>query len=229
MIILGLDGLDYDYVVGFGCKALMQKSFGRTDISEFAEPRTVVLWSSFLAGKNLERRVLQGDLWSFRLEPAETFFKSRRWRAIDVPGLTYEVQMHQKERAALKAFFDKRCTIEAYDEVVFKNHQTVKERFFTEMGADYDILMSYFSLADAIGHLSFGIRPKMRLVYIELDQIAKKAAKATDVLLIISDHGMKAVGRFGDHSDRGFWSFNFETELGNLQITQFRRIIEGLI
>jgi len=50
LTILGIDGLEYDLVVKFGCKSLMQESFGMTDLSAFKEPRTVVIWSSFLSG-----------------------------------------------------------------------------------------------------------------------------------------------------------------------------------
>jgi len=37
---------------------------------------------------------------------------------------------------------------------------------------DYEIQMGYFALADAIGHLSFGITSKMKIVYQELDELA---------------------------------------------------------
>ncbi len=52
IVILGIDGLEYEYVKKFNVKNLMQESFGKTNISEFSEPRTMVLWSSFLTGKN---------------------------------------------------------------------------------------------------------------------------------------------------------------------------------
>ena len=61
MVILGLDGLEYEYVKEFNCKNLMQEKFGKTDISMFSEPRTIVIWSSFLAGKNLEKEILGKD------------------------------------------------------------------------------------------------------------------------------------------------------------------------
>jgi hypothetical protein len=57
MIILALDALDYRYVKKFNCKHLMQAEFGKTDISEFELERTVILWTSFLAGKNMQKAV----------------------------------------------------------------------------------------------------------------------------------------------------------------------------
>lgn len=231
IVILGLDGLEYEYVKDFDCKNLMQENFGKTDISEFFEPRTVVLWSSFLAGKNLEKRILNfgKGLWKFRLQPQETFFKTfKKWKAIDVPGFTYRQIPHQLEKKMLKEFFEGKTTIEAYDKLAFKNYGEVKKEFFDELKKDYEILMVYFSLADTLGHLSFGLKVKMRLIYKELDKIAKNAKKVCEKLLIVSDHGMKAVGRFGDHSNYGFWSSNFEICFKNPRITSFRKVIERI-
>ena len=229
IVILGLDGLEYEYVKEFGCKNLMQTSFGKTDISIFSEPRTVVLWSSFLTGKNTEDEALK-DLWNFKVRPEETFFANfRKWRAIDVPGFTYMGERHAKERELLKAFFDGKASVEEYDEVAFENHKVVKEEFFETLEEDLDILMCYFALADVIGHLSFGLKSKMRAIYEELDELAKLARKKAEKLLIISDHGMRAIGRFGDHSDYGFWSFSEKVEWDTPKITEFRKFIESFV
>jgi hypothetical protein len=229
MIILALDGLEYNYVKEFNCKNLMQENFGKTNIGEFSEPRTVVIWSSFLAGKNLEREILAKGLWDFKLKPEQTFlinFKS--WKVIDMPGFNYYKERHEKERALLKGFFDKKNNIEEYDKVAFENHKKSKQEFFESLEQGYDLLIGYFNLADVIGHLSFGIKVKMKIVYKELDEIAKKVRERKDIILVISDHGMKAVGRFGDHSDYGFWSTNFEINLEKPKITAFRKVIEYL-
>ncbi|MCD6371167.1 MAG: alkaline phosphatase family protein [Candidatus Aenigmarchaeota archaeon] len=232
IVILAYDGLEYEYVKEFGMKNLMQESFGKTDISEFSEPRTVVIWSSFLAGKNLEKRVLSlgKDFWKFKLKPQETFFsKFKKWKAIDVPGFTYKFENHKKEKELLKAFFDGRASVREYDKIAFENHKENKEEFFEELDKGYEIIMGYFALADVIGHLSFGIKTKMKIVYKELDKIAEEVKMRLDKdskLLIISDHGMKAVGRFGDHNNYGFWSLNFSFELENPKITEFRKIVE---
>ncbi len=229
-MILGLDGLEYEYVKEFNCKNLMQTSFGKTDISEFSEPRTVVLWSSFLAGKNLEKRVLAlgKEFWKFKLKPEETFFsKFKKWKAIDVPGFTYKYEKHQKEKELLKGFFDGNVSIKEYDKVAFENHKENKEEFFRELDRGYEIIMGYFALADVIGHLSFGIKTKMKLIYQELDEIAEKTKKVCEKLLIISDHGMKAVGRFGDHSNYGFWSLNLSIKKEKLKLTGIRKMIEN--
>ncbi len=52
-----------------------------------------------------------------------------------------------------------------------------------------------------------------------------------DQVLIISDHGMKPVGRYGDHSRNGFYSFSQEVGMNTPKITNFynpiRRIAEN--
>jgi len=227
MIILALDGLEYSYVKEFNCKNLMQENFGKTDISEFSEPRTVVIWSSFLAGKNLEKEILAKGLWDFKLKPEQTFLvKFKKWKVIDMPGFNYYKERHEKERALLKGFFEKRNSIEEYDKIAFENHKRNKQEFFESLEQNYNLLIGYFNLADVIGHLSFGIKAKMKLIYKELDEIAQKVKEKNSKVLIISDHGMKAVGRFGDHNNYGFWSTSFELELKNPKITEFKRIIE---
>jgi len=108
-----------------------------------------------------------------------------------------------------KDYFDKKCPIEDYDRIVFEHHKKNKDIFLNNLTEKCDIQMGYFALSDAIGHLSFGIKSKMRIVYEELDALAGEAAKFhTEGMLILSDHGMKSVGRFGDHSPNGFWSFS---------------------
>jgi len=232
MVILAFDGLEYEYVKEFNCRSLMQESFGKTDISEFTEPRTVVIWSSFLAGKNLEKKILslgKENLWKFELKPEETFFsKFKKWKAIDVPGFSYKKENHERERKALKDFFNEKISVEEYDEIVFENHKENKEEFFDLIDEDYQIIMAYFNLADAIGHLSFGIKPKMKLIYKELEDITTRTKKKAEKILVISDHGMKAVGRFGDHSNYGFWSLNFKIDLKTPKITEMRNLIEEL-
>ena len=46
-------------------------------------------------------------------------------------------------------------------------------------------------------------------------------------LIVLSDHGMEAIGNFGDHSNYGFWSTNFK-DLGTPKITEFFKLIKNL-
>ena len=227
MIILALDALDLNLVRKFDCRNLMQKEFGQTDLSDFKQERTVVLWASFLTGKNMEARIPLEGQWDFKLETEETFLRFfDSVEAVDFPAYSLRAKNHEEERRLLKGYFDDEATIEDYDEVVWKNHEENKKLLFPSLGK-FDLVLSYFDLADAIGHLSFGISSKMRQVYEELENLAKQVKAEDDLTLIVSDHGMKAVGRYGDHSRNGFYSLNKTVGLNVPKITDFYQLIKG--
>jgi len=225
MIILALDALDQNLVQDFKCKNLMQKEYGQTDISDFKEARTIVLWASFLTGKNMEARIPLKTQWEFKLDTEEAFLKfCNSHKAIDVPSFSFKQQNHAEERKLLKKYFDDKATIEEYDAVVWKFHEENKKEFFDSIGK-FDLVMGYFNLADAIGHLSFGFSEKMRVVYYELEKLAKEVKDSDDFILVISDHGMKAIGRYGDHTKNGYYSSNRKLGLNLPKITDFYNIM----
>ena len=224
MIVLALDALDLNLVQKFECKNLMQREYGQTDISDFNLARTVVLWASFLTGKNMEAKIPIKTQWEFKLNLKETFLKFfKSYKAIDIPAFSFK-QSHIKERKLLKQYFDDKSTIEEYNAVIWKNHEEDKKEFINSIGK-FDLVIGYFNLADAIGHLSFGVPQKMREVYHELEKIAKEAKNSDDFILVISDHGMKAVGRYGDHTKNGFYSANRKLALNFPRITDFYNIL----
>jgi len=229
LIILALDALDLGMVKRFNCKNLMQLEYGQTDISEFKLPRTVVLWASFLTGRNMEAEIPVKTQWEFKLKPEETFFPFfETYMAIDVPAFSLKGENHAEERRLLKAYFDDEATIEEYDETVWKNHMENKKEFFSSLGK-FNLVMGYFDLADAIGHLSFGIHEKMKEVYVELEGLTREVKSSTDdFVLVISDHGMKPVGRYGDHSKNGFYSANRRLGLNLPRITDFYELIKRM-
>ena len=225
MIILALDALDKNMVERFNCKNLMQLEYGETDISDFKLERTVVLWASFLTGKNMEKKIPIKGQWEFKLKESETFLNFfDSYKAVDVPAFSFK-ENHALERKLLKNYFKDECDVEEYDEIVWKNHKENEKEFLKNLNS-FECLMCYFNLADAIGHLSFGILDKMKKIYNELDGIAKIARKNDEFILIVSDHGMKAVGRFGDHSKYGFYSCNQKLNLKKPKITDFFSLIK---
>lgn len=229
MIILALDALDLNMVTKYKCKNLMQTEYGQTSLAEFELERTVVLWASFLTGKNMEPEIPVKTQWEFRLRPDQTFFPFFKTHlAIDVPAFSLKERNHAEERRLLKKYFDEEAEVEEYDAIVWENHEENKKDFFGSLG-QYDVVMGYFDLADAIGHLSFGLPEKMEKVYIELEQMAQELkTHSDDLILVISDHGMKPVGRYGDHSRNGFYSANRKMGLNLPKITDFYNIIRGI-
>lgn len=226
MIILALDALDLNLVKKFNCENLMQKECGQTDISEFTLERTVVLWASFLTGKNMETKIPIKNQWEYQLKKEETFLKFfNSFKTIDVPAFSLKQENHKEERRLLKNFFDDKASVEEYNALVWKNHEENKKEFFGFLGK-FDLVMGYFDLADAIGHLSFGILKEMEAVYKELEILAKEIRQSEDFVLIVSDHGMKAVGRYGDHTKNGFYSLNRKLNLNLPKITSFYNIVK---
>lgn len=225
MIILALDALDFGLVRKFECKTLMQKEHGQTDISNFNLARTVVLWASFLTGKNMETKIPVKTQWEFELSIGDTFLKFfNSHKAIDVPAFSYKQESHAEERKLLKNYFNDKATIKEYDAAIWKNHEGNKKEFLHSIDK-FDLVMGYFNLADAIGHLSFGISEKMRAAYYELEELAKEVKDADDFILVISDHGMKAIGRYGDHTKNGFYSANRKLALNLPKITDFYNLM----
>lgn len=228
MIILALDALDLDQVQKFHCKNLMQKECGQTNLSDFSQLRTVVLWASFLTGKKMEEEIPIKTQWEFKVSPQQTFLKFfKTYETIDVPAFSLKQQNHAEERKLLKDYFEDKASVEEYDVAIWRNHEENKKDFFKAVGR-FDLVMGYFNLADTIGHLSFGITDKMAEVYYELDKMAEEIKNSDDSILVISDHGMKPVGRYGDHSRNGFYSFNRKLGLNMPKITGFYNLIRRI-
>lgn len=238
IIVLAIDALEYELVEKFNCRNLKQKFYGKTDISEFSQPRTIVLWSSFMTGKNKEKEILlkgKKEMWNTKFDIKDTFFSEFKNPAIfDLPGFNYNKEVHDKSRKLLKKFFEAKSEEEKekirkeYNKDAFDHHKKIKERFLKAIDKNHDLILGYFSVVDVIGHLNFGNNMLMRMLYKEMDDIAKKCAEKNCPLLILSDHGMKAIGKFGDHSDYGFWSLNLNKNLKTPKITDFYRIIKSL-
>jgi hypothetical protein len=232
--VLAIDALEYSLVEEFNCKNLKQKFYGKTDISEYSEARTMVLWSSFMTGKNMEKEILsKGDkeMWNTEIDIKDTFFsKFDKVKIIDLPGFNYDRGQHYKERKLLKKFFDtgdeneKRYIRSEYNNMAFEYHKKIKQEFGKALNGKYDFVLGYFSIADVVGHLNFGNKTMMKIIYEDLDDIAKNIKNNYTVL---SDHGMEKIGIFGDHSRHGFWSTNLR-DLGNPKITDFAHIISQL-
>ncbi len=239
-VVLAIDALEYEKVEEFDCKNLMQTDYGKTDISVFEEPRTMVLWSSFMTGENKEEEILaKGDeeMWKTNFSLEDTFFSNfENPKIIDLPGFSYDKKQHQREREMMKEFFEEAETDEEkkeirkeYNQHGLEHHRKIKEKFLDSLKQDHDFVLGYFSAADVIGHLNFGNNTLMKMIYDDLDEIAEKIKEIRDDhLLILSDHGMEGVGMFGDHNEYGFWSFDEECSLENPKLTDFADFLTNL-
>ncbi|MHC1605634.1 MAG: hypothetical protein ACXQTP_06680 [Candidatus Methanofastidiosia archaeon] len=235
IVVFAIDALEHALVERFNCMHLKQKYYGKTDISEFSEPRTMVLWSSFMTGSNKEKEILAlGDkkMWDVKQDIGNTFFKCfENPKVIDLPGFSYDKKQHDLERSLLKQFFnsadaeEKEDIKKRYNKHAFEYHRKVKSEFKDALNKDHDFVLGYFSVADVIGHLNFGNQIMMKMIYRDFDEMA---SQINDSMVILSDHGMKAIGAFGDHSEYGFWSTGFK-DLKNPKITDFPEIVKELM
>ncbi len=235
IVIFAIDALEFTKVEEFNCTALMQDHYGKTDITEFSQPRTMVLWSSFMTGMNKESEVLvdgNTEMWNKRWATEETFFSEfANPLVLDLPGYSYDLDAHERSRKLLREFFEtendekKKEIRKAYNDDAFAHHRKVKDEFLAALKEDHDLVLGYFSVVDVIGHLNFGNKVLMKMLYSEMEDIYSQIMKIPDVkVLVISDHGMQTIGMFGDHSEYGFWSTNFEY-LDNPKITDVKDVI----
>jgi hypothetical protein len=234
-IILAIDALEHSKVEEYNCVNLKQKYYGKTNISEFSQPRTMVLWSSFMTGMNKEKEVLSEgnkEMWNKKWDINETFFsKYKTPKVIDLPGFSYDLKVHEDSRVLLKKFFEvesdeeKNEVRKEYNKEAFEHHKKIKKEFLEAISSgEHDLVLGYFSVGDVIGHLNFGNRLLMKMIYKDFDELAKVCAEKGDRLLVISDHGMYLIGNMlGDHSTYGFWSTNFK-DLGQPKITEINNI-----
>ena len=236
IVVLAIDALEYEKVEEFNCENLKQEHYGKTNISEFSQPRTMVLWSSFMTGENKESEVLEDgnkEMWSKKWDINETYFsKFKNPVIIDLPGFSYDLKAHEKSRKLLKSFFEtdnqeeKEKIRKVYNQDAFEHHKKIKEQFKQTLKEEHDFVLGYFSAIDVVGHLNFGNTTLMKMLYKEMDELAEELRNNSRIekLIVLSDHGMKAIGIFGDHSEYGFWSTNFKN-LGNPKITEFRNLL----
>jgi len=119
-----------------------------------------------------------------------------------------------KELTKKGRFENKSIEFESY---IFKNFSIRKERLLASLNDNYKLWFFYTDLLDALSHLFISDRIRMMKYYSEIDQLIAEVYKRvsnSSVIFVVSDHGMRRVGRIGDHSDHGFWSVN--KRLGNI-------------
>ncbi len=116
-----------------------------------------------------------------------------------------------------------------FEEYIYQTFEKERRDFWNAFKTgDWNLIMAYTKMCDHLGHLYGGNLPKLEKAYIVLDRFAQEIANAInqdDILLIVSDHGMKPLGRFGEHSDHGFYSCNRKLDLETPRITDFFEII----
>lgn len=140
MLILGLDGLEYNFVEAYNCTHLKQQIYGQIDVpihSQLKIPITPQVWGSFLTGKWLDdmafsynSRLLETSLSAIRsvkkLIPFNLgFFNKFFYRARRFPKLPYPTFIDLTDSSTLNApFYD-------FENVMFQISQEFGRSFIT--------------------------------------------------------------------------------------------------
>jgi len=232
LIIFAVDGMGHNLLGQYHLQHLSLNYNGITDISEFSMSRTVVLWSSFLTGRNMEADVLGSDnQWAFTVDCEDTFLGTfQDPYVIDLPGYNYDVEGHgiiKEMMISLLSEEDIPGGLARYNSTAIDLYLKYRAEFYTALTGGHDLILWYIGATDEIGHLNMGDEETMRRCYahIEAEVLCRKLA-GTSHLMVISDHGMNVVGRYGDHDDNnGYWATTW-ADLGIPRVTQMRYIIE---
>ncbi len=109
----------------------------------------------------------------------------------------------------------------------------VKRLTFNAFKYEWDILLSYTKLLDAVGELFYRDKIKMMKAYFEVNRFVNRISNILPknaVCLVVSDHGITSLenSKYGKHSDHAFYSCNTSLNPKPNSITDFYKIIEGL-
>lgn len=218
ILVIALDGLEHDLVVKFKLRNLMQVEYGKTNLSLIKKhsryPCTVDIWSTFLAGR-FKHKINS---------PSETFLKYfKSYCVIGLPGFMKGLsRQHRKLVDNLAKVLEHKLSYAEYEKMVKIDALRRMFSTFRAFKLSPEILITYFPIADLLGHLYFDREEKMREIYRFIDRVVSKI-KLNTTVLIISDHGMVPWygKKKGEHSWHGFWSTNRKLGLNNPKIEDF--------
>lgn len=153
------------------------------------------------------------------------FFDSPK--CVNVPTFN---QKHWRINYSLRDVIQKKISESEYESLVWKHFEENKKDLMDSL--DNNFILAWFKPPDLLGHIYRPNLDKMLEIYSRMDQLTKEVREAFDGwILVIGDHGMEPLGRFGDHSnlDYGYYSSNIELGLNNPKITDFYEIIKRRI
>jgi hypothetical protein len=156
----------------------------------------------------------------------DTVFDEEDRVGVNIPAFNKD----NNTKYTMDDYFKQDINDEEYVKEIWNCFDRTKEKFLQNM--DKDLIMAWFCPADRVGHI---FRPNLEVMeetYKRLDEFAGRVRKEFDGdVMIISDHGMKEMGDFGDHSNisYGYWSFNRKLGLRNPKLVDFRYIVEDIL
>jgi hypothetical protein len=200
--------------------------YGAGDVTEKKSGKQSLLDSAagLLYSLNLAHSPCRSDI------QASTLFDDSRWRSVHLHVPVYDDDAFPSYRKnVVKAIEDKayRPILEMACKREFRQRASELNDWL-ERKDEWDLLMQYFFVLDAVQHVFFANEKKMAEFYLRFDEFVGHVRDSIDddtLLLIVSDHGQHR----GIHTDHGFYSVNKSLNLSNPRLIDFRGIIEDMI
>jgi len=161
------------------------------------------------------------------LKVSTIFDKEKRY-ALNVPGYSPMDEINLRiRRGMVKAIENKYYRI--HQELLLKKvYEQRKLQLLEYITKNWEILMQYFQILDAVQHMFYSQISKIYEYYVDMDKFVGKIKQEIDnntLFLIVSDHGQKK----GIHTKHGFYSLNKPLGLKNPKLIDFRWIIEEIL
>lgn len=102
VIVLGIDGLEYDLVERWRLKNIMQKTYCKVDLSDFSVIITPPIWGSMLTGE-IDDEIIKVWEKTAEISGLKTDLKQKWWAKLGKKILPFPVQMR-----IWKIFFERR-------------------------------------------------------------------------------------------------------------------------
>ena len=156
----------------------------------------------------------------------DTIFDDNGRKGVNIPALNQD----NNTKYTMDDYFRRDIDDDEYVGEIWNCFERTKEKFLEHF--DKELVMAWFCPADRVGHIFRPDLDVMEETYRRLDDFAGRVREEFDGdVMIISDHGMKEMGDFGDHSDisYGYWSFSRDLGLRNPKLVDFRYIVEDIL
>lgn len=150
-------------------------------------------------------------------------------KALSVPP--YQKWISRETSFLMKEALENEKRIEAFENHVWDIFECKRKEYKKAIREDeWNLFMVHFMFMDLLGHIYAGNLTKMFGIYAQAEQLVEEVKKIVGkktFLLVVSDHGMKPIGKgmYGDHSDHGFYSSSVKLSLVNPKITDFFPLI----
>ncbi len=145
---------------------------------------------------------------------------------INIPSFSKK----RSKETSMKEMIEDKISDSEFQEGVWNCFKKTKKELLQNL--DKDLVMAWFGPADWMGHVYRGNMEVMKETYSVLNDLAGTVKNRFDgLVLIVSDHGMKRLGNYGDHTDMnyGFYSSSVELGLKNPKMTDFYDIIKEIL